>query len=142
MDDILTIAEYGWCNFKLGNYTGKASYIRNLPLDILKGFEEYKKYGHCIIPFDEETSQVYLIVCDNNIIITDNRNSESGFDFVSQCININADKVMFKLFDEVIHNIDKWVEWLSISDNIKTVDHIKDVFHLKINNIIKNLKIE
>ena len=142
MDTILTNAKYGWCDFKLENYTGRASYIRNLPLDILKGFEGYKKYGHCIIPFDEETSQFYLIVYDNTVIIIDNRDSENGDKFKGQYINIDADKVMSELFHEVVVNIDKWAEWLSISEDTKDISHIRDVFHLKINNIIKNLKID
>lgn len=127
--EILTNIKYGWCDFDLGGYHGRPSYIRFLPFDVLSAYEEYFRYRHCIIEFDEELSQFCLVIWDDKIIIIDNREDKCN----NTILNMSGEKVLVKLVNEIVSNVDVWAKWISIHDTDESIQDAK-------NKIIKKIK--
>ena len=57
----------GWADLEIEDFKGRISYVRNIPYDILRAYEEYLIFGHCIIPFDEEGSTFNIYVSDTEV---------------------------------------------------------------------------
>lgn len=129
---ILTNMSAGWCNFELNDFKGRPSYIRDLPIDVINGYIEYIRTGHCVIEFDEETSWFSLVICnENEVYIIAHRN---GLEFHS--INLNANDVLDELFVEIEDNLDDWVNWcFCLSDE-------KDMYKIDLQNKIDSIKKE
>ena len=128
-EKILTDINNGWCKFKLGNFKGHPSYIRDLPTDVINGYMDYIKTGHCVIEFDEETSWFSLVICnENEVYIIAHRD---GLEFYS--IDLKAYEVIEELFEEIENNIDEWVDWLDYLCDEE--DMYKSELQNKINNI-------
>ena len=117
MEKILTNIKYGWCDFNLGDYRGRPSYISNLPMQILNAYEEYVKYNHCIIEFDEELTQFCLVFWEDIVVIVDNRNDKVQ----SVYINKSPREVLNKLVNEIINDIRTWAEWIAIDDTEESI---------------------
>lgn len=119
MNKILTNIKYGWCNFNLGDYYGRPSYIRDLPMNILDAYEEYQKYNHCIVEFDEELTQFCLVLWENTVTILNNKSDNKR-----NCISLdfNAKEVLNELVFEIVNDIHTWAEWNAISN---TDEYIK-----------------
>lgn len=117
MEKILTNIKYGWCDFNLGDYYGRPSYISNLPMQILNAYEEYVKYNHCIIEFDEELTQFCLVLWENIVVIVDNRNDKVQ----SVYINKSPREVLNKLVNEIINDTRTWAEWIAIDDTEESI---------------------
>ena len=104
---ILTNLKAGWCDFNLGNFKGRVSYVRDVPTDIINGYIEYVKTGHCVIEFDEEKSYFSLVVCnDQEVYIIAHRNTLEYYK-----IDLNAADIVIELFNEVENNLDDWINW-------------------------------
>lgn len=128
-ESILTNLRAGWCDFSLGNFKGRISYIRDVPSDIINGYMDYVKAGHCVIEFDEETSWFSLVICnESEIYIIAHRD---GLEFYS--IDLNAHDVLDELFTEIEENLEDWVNWGIYSYDEK--DIYRDELQNKINNI-------
>ena len=130
MNRILTNIAHGWCDFNLGDYDGRPSYIRFLPLDIINGWKEYQDSQHCIIEFDCEMYQFCLVIWENTVTIIDNRYEKR----ISTFLDFNAKDVLEELVNEIVDNLDLWAKWISTTgteDNIKRcknliIKHIRD----------------
>lgn len=104
---ILTNMSAGWCNFKLNDFEGRPSYIRDLPIDVINGYIDYIRTGHCVIEFDEETSWFSLVVCnESEVYIIAHRNELEFYP-----IDLNANDVLDELFIEIKDNLDDWINW-------------------------------
>lgn len=58
--------EHGWCNFKLGDFKGVASYLTDVPLDLINAFIDYHEKGSGVVIFDEEGSYFTLVLTAYN----------------------------------------------------------------------------
>jgi hypothetical protein len=62
---MLTKPEHGWCNVEIGDFTGWASYIMDVPFNCLNSFISYFTKGKDInsvaIAFDEEGSEFTVV---------------------------------------------------------------------------------
>ena len=131
MDKILTNIKFGWCDFNLGDYKGRPSYISNLPMQILNAYEEYIKYNHCIIEFDEELTQFCLVLWEDTITILDNRNGRVQ----SFCINENPKKVLDELISEVINDVRTWAVWMAVSNTEESIQREECILMDKITKV-------
>ena len=54
---------HGWCNLNIGGFTGRASYLTDVPFDFLDAFENYINYSSVPVIFcDEEGSEFRLVI--------------------------------------------------------------------------------
>ena len=75
---ILKIDEYGWANIYIGDngsiFTGRASYLRDTPLEMLNAFKLYVDNETIpVIKCDEEGSEFLIIVDEYATYIISNR---------------------------------------------------------------------
>ena len=52
----------GWCDFKLGDFVGRPSYLTDVPMDLLDAFISYFRDGCGICWFDEEGTEFTLVL--------------------------------------------------------------------------------
>lgn len=129
---ILTNLKAGWCNFNLGDFKGRVSYIRDVPNDIINGYMEYIKTEHCVIEFDEEDSWFSLVICnEGDIYIIAHRDK---LEFYS--IDLNSHDVLDELFTEIEENLEDWVNW-----GIYSYDE-KDIYRNELQNKINDINTE
>lgn len=131
MNRILTNIKYGWCDFDLGGYKGRPSYISNLPFKVLNAYEEYLKYNHCIIEFDEELTQFCLVIWEDTLIIIDNKNGTTQ----SLYVNENPKEVLDELVSEIINDVRTWAEWTAVSNTEESIDRQERVIVDKITKV-------
>ena len=123
----------GWCRFELDGFSAMCSYVKYVPLDVLKGVLDYLKYGRCVISFDEEGSYFYLIADDyvGDVFVV-------SYDFDNEkrktkTINKTPDAVVAALYDDIAANIDEWVDWQS--DTMRDGDYVRK----SLNKLIKEI---
>ena len=131
MDKILTNIAHGWCDFNLGDFEGRPSYIRFLPLDIINGYEEYCKSQHCIIEFDCEMWQFCLVIWENNVIILDNKYNKIN----TNIININEEELLTELIKEIISDVDIWAKWISTTGTKENIELAKKAIIRRIKEV-------
>ena len=132
MDKILTNIAHGWCDFNLGDYYGRPSYIRFLPLDIIDAWKEYQDSQHCIIEFDCETYQFCLVIWEHTIVILDNKYGRHNSIFL---LNINAEEVLNELVDEIVDNLDLWAKWISTTGTDENIQRVKEIIINRMNEV-------
>lgn len=104
---ILSNLYAGWCDFCLDEFKGRPSYMKSVPLDVLEGVLDYVTYKRCVISFDEEGSDFYLIADDyfhEAFIVSAGKVIE---------INKHPDIIIAILYDDIISKKEEWVDWLA-----------------------------
>ena len=98
---------YGWCDFKLGDFTGFASYLTDVPVDLIDAFIDYYNKGYGVVVFDEEGSFFTLVLAryNNSIYIIEDRNKMLLHDFS----HMNPDDLAKELIDDLENNLDEWI---------------------------------
>ena len=59
----------GWCDFKIGDFKGQASYLMATPLDLVDCFLEYFDKGSGSAYIDEEGTDFTFVVSDAEVFI-------------------------------------------------------------------------
>ncbi len=131
MDKILTNIAHGWCDFNLGDYEGRPSYIRFLPLDIIDAWKEYQDSQHCIIEFDCEMWQFCLVIWENYLIVIDNKWGKNTCTF----LNFNAEEVLNELVNEIVDNLDLWAKWISTTGTDEDIQRYKEIIINRMNEV-------
>lgn len=117
--------KHGWCDFTLGSFKGVASYLTDVPLDLLDAFINYHKKGTGVVVFDEEGSYFTLLLTEYNsgIFIIEERDEVVLHDF----LNLNIDDLERELISDIESDLRGWSEFLSIGlkSQIQYIDDIK-----------------
>ena len=133
----------GWADLTIEDFKGRVSYIRDIAWDILRAYEEYLIFGHCIIPFDEEKDEFNIYVDDTSIIII-------RFDENMQIFGIKEDPKTFikNLALDIATNLAEWCKWNNVENESYDIvaNRVRelesacirlDLFHAKIINFKK-----
>ena len=98
----------GWADFTVENFNSTISYVRDVVWDVLRAYEEFLVFGHCIIPFDEEGSDFNIYVTDIEIVIvrTDEHCQRQIF-----TIQENPNEFMHNIALDVADNLEEWCRW-------------------------------
>ena len=107
----------GWCTFKLDNFTGSASYITDVPVDLLQTFINYEQTGSGVCSFDEEGSTFIFVIenCNTEYIIS-KRKSTEVFQFDKDVSDLEREVIK-----DVESNLDAWGESFEISDELEDI---------------------
>lgn len=106
----------GWCDFKLGTFTGMPSYITDVPCDLLDAFISYHKTGSGVAYFDEEGTGFTLVLTPASIFIISEKEKTELYDFSDMSIK----DIEIELLEDIKYNINQWVNF--------TVAFTKDEF--------------
>ena len=131
MDKILTNIAHGWCDFNLGDYEGRPSYIRFLPLDIIDAWKEYQDSQHFIIEFDCVMWQFCLVIWEDYLIVIDNKWGKNTCTF----LDFNAEEVLNELVNEIVDNLDLWAKWISTTGTDENIQRCKEIIINRMNEV-------
>ena len=111
---MITNPEYGWCDFKLGDFLGSPSYITDVAVDLLDAFIDYYNRGYGVAVFDEEGSEFTLVLTSYNygIFIIEEKDNAILHDFS----DMNVDDLAQELVSDIKGNLDGWYNFLVLSD--------------------------
>ena len=132
---ILSNVLNGWCDFQIGeDICFTASYLTNVPLDVLAAILDYSEKLACSVTFDGEGFIVSLLITETTTFILVDDNEYKCF--VIDCI---SPKVIIKnLFYCIKDNVSSWAKFLVDYDgsnekeleneNLKKIKEIENVY--------------
>ena len=103
----------GWVDIEIENFKGHVSNMLNVPWNVLRAYEEYIIYGHCIIPFDEEGSDFNIYIDDVSVIILKYKDDYEIFE-----VGTNPSMFIKDIALDIANNLKEWVKWYNANDNI------------------------
>lgn len=109
---MLSNPDAGWCNVKIGDFEGEASYLTDIPFVCLNSFIQYLTKGNNInsisMYFDEEGTEFFL-VCDYYITyIIIERDETPELKYYN---NIGIKQLANELIKDLERDFDSWVKW-------------------------------
>jgi hypothetical protein len=109
---MLSNPEYGWCNVKIGDFIGNASYLMDVPFNCLNSFITYFTKGNDInsvaIAFDEEGSEFTVVSSFDGTFVIIERDE---FPSLKHFYDINIKQLANELTEDLERDFDKWVDW-------------------------------
>jgi len=128
---------YGWCTFQLGEFKGHASYLTDVPIDLINAFIEYRKTGKAVVNFDEEGSFFTLILSqyNNNIFIIEDRDE---IPILHDFSDFSIQDLENELIQDIESDIEGWARFIFGRDD----EDFKESRQLLIDklNELKNIK--
>ena len=95
-------------------------------MEILRAYKEFKENGHCIITLDSEGYEHEIIITELGVHTATYRNSIYYCDLTEK-FNTNIKKITLlkDLVQDILDNVDEWVEWLCLTDpNAECYDRV------------------
>ena len=98
--------KHGWCDFKLGGFIGTASYLTDVPIDLLDAFIDYYTKGYGVAVLDEEGSDFTLVLTRYNqgIFVIAARDMVSLSDFS----HMKPDDLARELINDLENDLMSW----------------------------------
>lgn len=103
---------HGWCTFSIGKdkdrcFTDRASYLTNVPVDLLNAFVTYTLNGYGCVVFDAEGYEYTLVLTAYNqsIYIIDENNHLIDFS------DLNADDLARELIKDIESDLENWISF-------------------------------
>lgn len=114
---MLSNPECGWCNVKIGDFIGSASYLMDVPFNCLNSFIIYLTRGNSTnsmaIAFDEEGSEFTVVSSfDGTFVIVERGNEPT----LKQYSNIDIKLLANELIEDLERDFDAWVNWECCGD--------------------------
>ena len=70
---------HGWGTFQLGNFTGRISYIEDVPVDLLQAFIDWREKGSGCAWIDEEGTEFTFVLTPYSMFVISERNNTELF---------------------------------------------------------------
>ena len=98
--------KHGWCDFKLGSFAGTASYLTDVPIDLLDAFIDYYTRGYGVVVFDEEGSYFTLVLTRYNqgVFVIEERDVVA----LSSFGIMNPDDLAKELINDIENDLMRW----------------------------------
>ena len=121
--------KHGWCSFQLGDFVGTASYLTDVPVDLLDVFINYYTNGYGVAVFDQEGSYFTLVLTQYNwgIYIIEELNEAILYDF-SNDRNISVESLAKELINDIESDLTSWsVEFVINDDQEEITQHRNEI---------------
>ena len=107
----------GWADLTIGDFTCPCSYIQNVPMEILRAYDEFEKNGHCIINIDSEGYEHEIIITELGVHVITYRDRLYYHNLTNQFeSDIDKKRLLRDLFRDIVDNADEWARWMCITD--------------------------
>lgn len=107
---------HGWGTFKLGNFTGRLSYIEDVPVDLLQAFIDWHDKGSGCAWIDEEGTEFTLVLTPYSAYMIVERGGVELFDLSE----LKIEEIEKELIDDIESDFEGWVNFMP-SDGIDDV---------------------
>lgn len=133
--------KHGWCDFQLGDFTGVASYLTDVPIDLLDAFISYYTYGYGVVVFDQEGSYFTLVLTAYNfgIYIIEESDKAILHDF-SIDENITVNDLAKELINDIENDLEGWSTDFLFYVNQKEAVHYCNKIKQKLAELKKLIK--
>lgn len=106
---MLSRPESGWCDITIGDFCSRASYLTNVPMDILKALNGT---GTPCVCFDAEGWEFYIIFdwCETLIIGYGDPFGQSD-EYCVKHFSITKEEIARQVYYDISENLDEWARW-------------------------------
>jgi len=110
----------GWETIRIGNFEDRASYLTNVPIDILDALiNSYRKYKPAVIKFDAEGWEYIVVIDDYRVHIIDYKyrnddeylNSDDDEQVLTTIVR-SKDDIAKEVISDIERDYDKWLNWM------------------------------
>ncbi len=96
----------GWTKVKIGSFEGNASYLTDVPNDLITCFDLYFQNGSSTCLFDEEGSDFVLVLAGHSSYVIVRRETEILID-----LDITPSVLAKEFFEDLSKYKQDWIEW-------------------------------
>lgn len=122
--------KHGWCTFNIEkdkehSFVDRASYLTNVPLDLLNAFFSYQENGYGCVVFDAEGHEYTLVLTAYNrsIYIIDGENHLIDFS------DLKAEDLIKELVADIESDLEDWISF-SAFDKKEEEENRKNIMDL------------
>lgn len=133
---------HGWTSIHIADFDAPASYLTDIPFDVLASIEAYYKlFTPLSIMFNGEEFGEYYIVSNyfSTYIITNEEEHGKLYD-----LEINTNQLIDEMMEDIEKHFPEWSEWIVIADTVeefesevkereqslyKRLDEVKKIIH-------------
>lgn len=132
---MLSKLQFGWTDITIGDWTGKLSYIDDVPGVLLNAFYNvFSNQKPEVVCFDAEGMN-YWIVFDllDTIIITEDENCQYS---VSRQ-NVGVRELGMQMWNDIYWELKDWAYWVIDDNNAKDYEERKELLYNKLQQLRK-----
>ena len=118
---------HGWGTFKLGNFTGRLSYIEDVPVDLLQAFIDWHDKGSGCAWIDEEGTEFTLVLTPYSVYVIVERGGVELIDLSE----LKIEEIEKELIDDIENDLTGWSEFLP-NDEIEEISLHRDRIRTKL----------
>ena len=109
----------GWTRISIGDWSNRASYLTDVPMNILDAFLN-KRYGPVAVDFDAEGWE-YIVVCDDYITYVIDYDYNSTIEYMQasdndsltlRIIEIDKEELVRDFINDIESILDEWICWM------------------------------
>ena len=131
---------HGWGTFKLGDFTGRLSYIEDVPVDLLQAFIDWHDKGSGCAWIDEEGTEFTLVLTPYSMYVIIERD---GIELVDLS-ELKIEEIEKELIEDIESDLVGWSEFL-LTDDIEEIKLHREIIctrlsRLKALSIVKALR--
>lgn len=118
----------GWATLTLGECVLRCSYIQDIPMTILRAWDEFKRNKYCVISIDSEGYENEIVITELSVHVIKYHNF-IYYDNLSKYFDTFKDKVKLlqDLVIDIVSNVDDWARWLCLTE--PTMDCYENVIN-------------
>lgn len=109
----------GWGTFKLGNFTGRLSYIEDVPVDLLQSFIDWHDKGSGCAWIDEEGTEFTLVLTPYSAYVIVERGGVELIDLSE----LKIEEIEKELIDDIENDFEGWVKFMTSDDIDDVMNH-------------------
>jgi hypothetical protein len=131
---LFSIPKNGWVNLTIENWTDRASYLTDVPVDLLEAFIDYHTQGYGMAWFDEEGTEFTLVITPYSLYIIEEKDESVLYDFSE----MKFEDIEKELIAELEKDLDGWSREFVIDDDEEEIKIHREEIRQKI-AILKKL---
>lgn len=106
---MLSRPESGWCDITVGDFCSRASYLTNVPMDILKALNGT---GTPCVCFDAEGWEFFVIFSwQETLVIGYGEPFGQSDGYCVKSFDITKKEIAKQVYNDISGNIDAWAKW-------------------------------
>lgn len=130
---MLSKPQFGWTDITIGDWTGKLSYIDDVPIVLLNAFYNvFSNQKPEVVCFDTEGIN-YWIVFDlfDTIIVTEDENRQYSVSHQ----NTGVRNLGMQMWNDIVYEMECWVRWAIDDNNAKDYEERNELLHSKLKQL-------
>lgn len=137
----------GWTTIKIGDWSDRASYLTDVPMDILDAFiNSYNYWQPAVIKFDAEGWEYTVVIDDYETYIIDYLHNDEG-DYLDSfeanptltIIKVKKKNLAKEVLNDIKSNFNSWVEWCSDDGDPEEIKKYEYILHNKVQKLEKTI---